>query len=609
MAEVERVETPIVPRRRWLSIGWALAAGFSIIALAGAAALVVALESGRQSTIELVRDRTERIVSLVIERTQLHLNPVREQADFLARLIANGELDPSHTTSFGALLTTALAATPQVEALAFIDVRHQQFRVERQDDGGKVRSFDMRDTPGVAEALEEVRAAGRSIWGEPAWSHRFRQPLVNLRTPLWQEDRFIGVLFSTVTVAELSNFLAASPEGEDSNTFIIYDQDYVIAHPVLARNPPELGFDRPMPSLGDLGDPVLAQFWSPERKLGAAEVLTGESRGHVVTVGNTPYVFVFRELSGYSDRSWLIGRYFRLEELRGEVRRLARAAWIGLGIFVVAVAGAWLAGRAIGRPIKRLAQATAAIRSLDLSNASALEPSSLKEIDEAAAAYNSLLSALRWFETYVPRSLVLRLMAQGDEAAMLEERVITVMFTDIAGFTPLAERLSSQETVALLNRHFELIGECVEAEGGTIDKFIGDAVMAFWGAPGRQPDHAVRACRAVRAIAAAIAADNRDRQRQGLAIVRTKVGLHTGPVLVGNIGAPGRMNYTVIGDTVNIAERLQELAKRYLTEADDVVVLVSEATVATPGSLTGMTSLGPHRLRGRREEIEVYRLA
>ena len=69
------------------------------------------------------------------------------------------------------------------------------------------------------------------------------------------------------------------------------------------------------------------------------------------------------------------------------------------------------------------------------------------------------------------------------------------------------------------------------------------------------------------------------------------------------------MNYTVIGDTVNIAERLQELANRYMTEADDVVVLVSEATVATPGSLTGMTNLGPHRLRGRREEIEVYRLA
>jgi class 3 adenylate cyclase len=200
-------------------------------------------------------------------------------------------------------------------------------------------------------------------------------------------------------------------------------------------------------------------------------------------------------------------------------------------------------------------------------------------------------------------------MVQGKQATQFEELVITVLFTDIAGFTPLAERLSSQETAAFLNHHFELIAECVEAEGGTIDKFIGDSVMAFWGAPERQPDHAVRACRAARAIADAISGDNLDRQRQGLAIVRARVGIHTGPALVGNIGAPGRMNYTVIGDTVNIAERLQELAKQYLLAADELVVLASEATVVNLDSPTWITNVGRHSLRGRRDEIEVYRLA
>jgi hypothetical protein len=321
-AEIERVGSQSIPRHSWVSIRWALAAAFGTIALAGVLALVVVLETGRQSTIELIRDRTERIMNLVIERTRLHLDPVQEQAEFLARLVAEGELDPTDKSSFGARLTTALAATPQVEALAHIDVRHQQFRVERQHGGGNVRSFDMRDTPGVAEALEEVRTAGRSIWGELAWSHRLRQPLVNLRTPLWQEDRFAGMLVATVTVAELSDFLAKSPTGEDSNAFIIYGRDHVVAHPALARNPPDLDFAQPLPSLVDLGDPILAQFWSPERKPGVAKVLTGESRGHVVSVGSVSYVFVYQELYGYSDRPWLIGRYFRLEELEGEVRRL-----------------------------------------------------------------------------------------------------------------------------------------------------------------------------------------------------------------------------------------------------------------------------------------------
>ena len=592
-----------------ISIRWALAVAFGAIALAGAVALVLALQIGRQNTIELVRDRTERIMSRVVERTRLHLDPVKEQSEFLAQLIAKGDLNPAEKAEFGARLTTALAATPQVEALAFIDTDLQQFRIERQDDGSRIRTFDMFDTPGVREALDEARNAGHSTWGELVWSHRFRQPLVNLRTPLWHGDKFIGVLFATVTVAELSNFLAKSQAGRDTNAFILYGREYVVAHRALVQNPPKLGFDRPLPTVGELGDPVLAAFWNPAREPGAASLLTGRTRGHVVAVGDVPYVFLYRELAGYSDRPWLIGRYFQLEELEIEVRRLARAAWIGLGIFLAAVAGAWLAGRAIGRPIQHLARATAAIRSLDLAKAHPLGSSRFREIDQATAAYNSLLSAMRWFETYVPRSLVLRLMARGDEAPALEERVVTVLFTDIAGFTPLAENLSAQAIAEFLNHHFELIADCVEAEGGTIDKFIGDAVMAFWGAPEPQADHALRACRSARAIAACIATENRERQNRGAAPVKVRIGVHTGPVIVGNIGAPGRINYTVIGDTVNIAQRLEELAKEFMTADDEVVALASEATLVGLDTVALAESVGRHMLRGRRVAIEVYRLA
>jgi class 3 adenylate cyclase len=417
------------------------------------------------------------------------------------------------------------------------------------------------------------------------------------------------MLFATVTVAELSNFLAKSRAGHDINAFILYGREYVVAHPALARNPPQLGYDRPLPALGDLGDPVLAAFWSPDRKPGAAALLTGGSSGHVVAVGGVPYVFVYRELAGYSDRPWLIGRYFLLEELEIEVRRLARAAWIGLAIFLVVVAGAWFAGRSIARPIQRLAQATAAIRNLDLAEARPLDPSRFREIDQATTAYNSLLSALRWFETYVPRSLVLRLMAQGDEAAALEQRAVTVLFTDIAGFTPLAESLSPQAIAEFLNHHFKLIADCVEAEGGTIDKFIGDAVMAFWGAPERQSDHAIRACRAARAIADSIIAENRHRRNRGAVPVKVRIGIHTGPVIVGNIGAPGRMNYTVIGDTVNIAERLQELGREHMSSDDEVIALASEDTLAGLDIVSSAEKVGRHTLRGRREAIEVYRIA
>ena len=169
-------------------------------------------------------------------------------------------------------------------------------------------------------------------------------------------------------------------------------------------------------------------------------------------------------------------------------------------------------------------------------------------------------------------------------------------------------QLKRASIAEFLNHHFELIADCVEAEDGTIDKFIGDAVMAFWGAPEPQADHALRACRSARAIADCVATENRERQIRGAAPVKVRIGVHTGPVIMGNIGAPGRINYTVIGDTVNIAARLEELAKEFMSSDDEVVALASEATLVGLETVVLAESVGRHTLRGKRETIEVYRV-
>ena len=232
-----------------------------------------------------------------------------------------------------------------------------------------------------------------------------------------------------------------------------------------------------------------------------------------------------------------------------------------------------------------------------------------RELNEAANAFNTMVDGLRWFETYLPRSLVLRLMRQGGPAAVAsEERELTVMFTDIVGYTALAEDLPPTELAAFLNHHFTLVDGCIEAEGGTVDKYIGDAVMAFWGAPESMPDHAERACRAAQAIAQAIAADYARQCGSGRTPVRLRVGVHTGPVLVGNIGAAGRINYTIIGDTVNTAQRLEELGKGMDDGGRGVLVLVSGEMAERLGAGFPLTSVGAHVLRGRHEPTEVFRL-
>jgi adenylate cyclase len=572
-----------------------------------AAALFLALESGRQNTARLVRDRSDRIIDAVVERTRLHLEPARDQSRFLARMVADSTLDPANEPGLIGYLSAALAGTPQVAALAIIRTDLRQIRVERQGDAVIARTISMRTVPGLHDAFEVAKGAGEPLWGELLWSERLNQPLVNIRTPLWRQGVFVGILLTGVTVAELSTFVVDEPAAPGAGTFILHGRESVLAHAALVRSPSLFKPDHPLPGITETGDQVLASIWGQRLAMGTASSIIGAGDGHAVEVGGTPYVFLYRNLVGYSDQPWLIGRYMRLEELTGEVRRLERASWIGLVAVSLAAVGAWFMGSALGKPILRLAQATAAIRNLDPGSAQPLGRSRLRELDDAIRAYNALVATLHWFETYVPRNLVRRLMALGDKELAPEERTATVLFTDIAGFTSLAEQLSVPDTAAFLNEHFRLLAACVEAEGGTIDKFIGDSLMAFWGAPDIQTDHTERACRAALAMAGAVIADNLCRRGKGLGAVRIRIGIHRGPVIVGNIGAPGRINYTIVGDAVNTAQRIEEIAKDYLAE-DDVVVFASDAVVQAAGTFCTAHFVGQYRLRGRREATGVFRL-
>ncbi len=265
---------------------------------------------------------------------------------------------------------------------------------------------------------------------------------------------------------------------------------------------------------------------------------------------------------------------------------------------------AFFLGRMLRAPITQLAEAATMLQALSLDRVPALPRSHLRELDDAMRAFNAMVGGLKAFALYVPRDLLRHLLARGDPAAIASEtREVTVMFTDIVGFTSRTERLSAEDTATFLNHHFALVSRCIEAEGGTIDKYIGDASMALWNAAETQPDHAARAVRAAQAIRAALDADNAGRELP----VRLCIGVHSGPVVVGNIGSATRMNYTVVGDTVNTANRLESLGRELLPDAE-VAVLLSAATVAALPAGLPVVSLGHHILRGRDEPTEVFTL-
>jgi len=278
-------------------------------------------------------------------------------------------------------------------------------------------------------------------------------------------------------------------------------------------------------------------------------------------------------------------------------------------VLLAAVAAALWLGRRMAKPIRGLAIAAESVRDLRLDPPPTVDRSTLAELDDAATAFNAMLSGMKWFETYVPRTLVRSLLADGDESIIASaERDVTVLFTDIRNFTGLAEAMSASETADFLNRHFSLIDRCVEAEAGTIDKYIGDSVMAFWGAPYPVEDHAMRACRAALAIRTAISHANAGAASRGAPILRMGIGIHCGKVLAGNIGAAGRVNYTLVGDVVNLAQRLEQLTKPLAEPENAVTILVSAEVADAVRPAFSLVPCGTHEARGREALIEIYRL-
>ena len=179
---------------------------------------------------------------------------------------------------------------------------------------------------------------------------------------------------------------------------------------------------------------------------------------------------------------------------------------------------------------------------------------------------------------------------------------MTLLFTDIRGFTGISESYPPEQVVGLLNRYFSELTEVIFDHQGTLDKFIGDAVMAFWGAPIRIPDHADRAVLAAVAIHRRLEAFNRQIVAEGQPELRTGLGIHTGEVVLGNIGSEKKLDYTVIGDNVNLGSRIEGLTSKY-----GCPVLVSEATRDALQAEIPCALVDRVRVKGKREAIGIYR--
>jgi adenylate cyclase len=599
-------------RRIRLPISWVLVIVFTgLISLTAGVITWRLYIAAEASTGDTLRSMGENQLAALSKAVEAELRPAEEQAGFIGEYIASGRVDINDDHRIEDLLLGSLAASPQLIAVAFIRSDMKAISAGRNVNG-QLFATEVGDanTDGLLHlAYEKGSVLKEAAWDEPVYAADMKITGLPLLTPLHKDGKLIGVIGALISTQTLARHVIERFVDPRIAAYVLMNDGMVLVHPSIANGLFQPSEKTLLPMPAAIGDPLLAAF-HPERgddpslhpnQVTDFKVQKGEA------LGLTTY-FLFKDMQVVGQKPWTGVLMLRGSDVDQLFERLNMALLLSLAVWAFGCFCAFALGRMVGRPINNLATAARHLSVLDFKQAQPLERSRLTEIDVAAEAYNNMRAGLGWFETYVPRSLVPLLMrAENADSFESREREISVLFTDIVGFTKIAERLDAPALARFLNRHFAILGSAVNAQDGTIDKYIGDSIMAFWGAPMLQADHAERAVRAAMEMGRLLQADNARRAKKGLKPIRIRIGIHCGMALAGNIGAPGRINYTLVGDNVNVAQRLEQFGKKVDDGRGDAVIIASADIVDRVPDIE-RKALGEQVLPGRSEPTEVFRL-
>ena len=540
------------------------------------------------------------------------IEAVEEASDFTVSALKSGSILMDRKQEVAEYLFGALSAMEHVSFIIVADKDGNFIQIDRGlGDGVLVPQFvpAADRTHALASLIESSAPRTEAFWTGPDYYAQRRHTYITHVEPVLNGGRHEGLVIVAMSMERLSE-ITSDISTELVVVFMLNPETReLIAHPRLSEVFDLLSPGKPLIELHHVPDEFLKTL-DATRPVDAQEY--GLQEGHELRTGRDAdgqkrFVVLQGSELGPTGLPISIGAHFPARILEQPLEQLTDAILIGVALLGVALIGAGLLAHRIGQPIRRAASGARAVADLELEKVELLPGSFVRELDDLSSGFNSMVGGLRAFSRYLPRTLVRKLLSEGRAEAPPEVREVAVLFTDIAGFTSVSEGMSATETAAFVNHHLSLLGAEITREGGTIDKYIGDSIMAFWGAPEHLGNPAEPAARAALAMARAIRADNTARAAAGKAPVRIRIGLHLGPLVVGDIGAPERVNYTVIGDTVNAASRLESLGKE-IDPDTDVIILVSEDVARKLGEDIHREPMGAHKVKGRTEPVEVVRL-
>ena len=567
----------------------------------------------------LANSINEQIVSAVGDELQSITTEALSARTAVRTLFQQGVLDPADLDKCKFVFLSQLLAQPTISSVAFgwsngsfsaahklgdtavelqeIAGDHSKLQIDRYEylkGDPKLDSHRSEETHYSVVDQEWFRTSMQS--DGPNWltltTHPDgERPAVAYAGAIELNDKRVGVLGIFIELTRVSRFLSQLTIGKSAGAFILDRTGGAIASPdTEADEVTALKTD----------DPLFPAAVSAIRQAGTNyNPDDGQAYRSRVTLDGKIYEAV---LTPISFPGWSLVTVVPESEFLGPVQMTIRRLLIGLAILIVAAGlfSVWFAQRLIAAPLIKVVNEIKHVERFDLDMVER-HPSRLTEIENLSGAIGDMAQGLAAFRKYIPADLVKRLISEGNKATLGGSvRPMSVMFVDMAGFTGMSERLGDR-IIPQLSRYFDLVSTEIQACGGTIDKFIGDAVMAFWGAPAPNADHAVDCCRAALAC-------QRTVRESGLADdagnpIQIRIGINSGDMLVGNIGSEVRLNYTVIGDAVNIASRLESANKIYGS-----VIMIGPETRRLAGDRIVVRELDRLAVYGRAGGLQIYEL-
>lgn len=449
-------------------------------------------------------------------------------------------------------------------------------------------TYDPRTRPWYLNA----KKSGKTSWTD-VYQLAARKTLgITTSTPVYDQiGKLKGVFSVNIQLNFLRNFIEKEKVSENGLSFIVTKSGKLVAFPHVVQYRSASLID-----IHSIAFPWVIHSFEEYKKLGS-NVFNFEYDGK-------KYLAVYKQLPGAFEQNWIVGIVAPEDDFNGELHKTNRIViGVSLIIFLLGVVLISKLVSQIVKPLKKLTDEIDKIKDFNLEGDSRIH-TSIKEVLSISESFQAMKLGLRSFQKYVPATLVRQLIELGEDVRIGGvKRPLVVFFSDIVSFTPLAEKEEPEKLTKHLCDYFAELSRIISEEKGTIDKYIGDSIMAFWGAPLEQEFPAVLAAQAALRCKQRLLELNEAWKQAQIPIFRTRIGLHMGEAIVGNIGSNERINYTAIGDTINFASRLEGINKKYGTE-----ITVSQAVYDQICKKFVLRKVDYVKLKGRGEPGFIYEL-